>query len=75
MMKKHMTPLTKGGQTVVQKGKGSSQFPPNPAQSGALATMAGGASPQNYAKATPMAQPSPMSAPGIGQGDWSGGGM
>ena len=60
MLKKHMTPLTKGGSTTVHAGKGSNQQPlgvhNNVNVSGSAAPSAGI---NNYAKATPMAQPSP----------------
>ncbi len=75
MFKKHMTPLTKGGQTLVHKGKGSQQagMPDRKAISGLASGP--GQSMNDYAKATPMAQPSPSAVPGVGSGDWSGGGM
>lgn len=75
MFKKHMTPLSKGGQTLVHKGKGSQQagMPDRSSISGMAS--APGQSINNYAKATPMAQPSPSSVPGIGSGDWTGNGM
>jgi hypothetical protein len=54
MLKKHMTPLKKGGQLVKHKGKGEAAGP--------QATPFGNSNPgsmslQDYAKATPMAQP------------------
>lgn len=57
MLKKHMFPLSKKGQVVKHKGKGSQQAPmPDRNQ---IAGLANG--PQNtindYAKATPMPQP------------------
>lgn len=70
MFKKHMTPLTKGGQTTVHKGKGSQQAGmPDRSQMNSLAT-APGAALNNYSKATPMPQP----APGLTPGGSSGGG-
>lgn len=73
--KKDLTPLSKGGQIIKHKGKGSQAAGmPDRHQIGQLAT-APGASLNNYAKATPMAQPLPAAAPGIGTGDWSGNGM
>lgn len=55
MFKKHMTPLSKGGQMVRHKGKGSQMAPmPSRGDIQALATQPGL---NNYAKATPMAQP------------------
>ncbi len=59
MFKKDMTPLTKGGSLVANKGKGGQQAPmPNRGQVSALARP--GAGMNDYAKATPMAQPSPF---------------
>ncbi len=77
MLKKHLVPLTKGGQTTVHAGKGSQQAPMsarnNVTQSGSAAP---GATIGNYAKATPMANPTPpTSAPpsnGLGSGTWPG---
>lgn len=72
MFKKHMTPLTKGGETTVHKGKGSQQAPmPDRAQ---IKGLARGGDLNSYAKATPMAQPAPT-VPGLGSGNWSGNGM
>ena len=81
MFKKHMTPLARGGQTIVHKGKGSQQAGmPDRSQINGLATAPGI---NNYAKATPMGQSSPgqppgglpNGPPGIGTGDISGNGM
>jgi hypothetical protein len=59
MFKKHMTPLTKGGARHVHKGKGSQQAPmPDRGQISQLA-QPGTNSINDYAKATPMAQPAP----------------
>ena len=75
MLKKHMTPLTKGGQTNVMAGKGSAQAPMSARNS---VTQSGSAMPgagmNNYAKATPMANPTPPAAPdgGLGSGSWPG---
>lgn len=59
MLKRHMTPLTKGGTRTVHQGKGS-QSAPMP-ERGQIEQLSRG--PMNtmndYAKATPMAQPSP----------------
>lgn len=79
MFKKHMKPLqaharSGAGQTIAHQGKGSQQASmPNRQSIGQLST-APGAAINNYAKATPMPQPSPASAPGIGTGDMTGGG-
>lgn len=76
MFKKHMTPLTKGGQMVKNAGKGSQQSAMPSRQT--MQSLSSAQSPafNNYAKATPMAQPSqastPGSADGLGSGDWPG---
>jgi hypothetical protein len=55
--KKQMTPLGKGGARTVHKGKGSQQAPmPDRGQIGQLA-RGPMTSINDYAKATPMAQP------------------
>ena len=76
MLKKHMVPLTKGGQTTVHAGKGSQQAPMSArnsvTQSGSSAP---GAGMNNYAKATPMANPTPPAPPpndALGSGTWPG---
>jgi hypothetical protein len=59
MFKKHMTPLTKGGTLHKHKGKGSQMAPmPDRRQISQLA-QPGQQSMNDYAKATPMAQPQP----------------
>lgn len=59
MFAKNMTALTKGGSRKAHKGKGSQQAPmPDRAQIGQLA-RGPMSSINDYAKATPMAQPSP----------------
>lgn len=74
MFQKNMTPLTKGGQRIAHKGKGSQMADmPDRSQIGKLAKGPGTIN--DYSKATPMAQPSPTAVPGIGTGDWSGNGM
>ncbi len=58
MFKRHMTPLTKGGSLVAHKGKGSQQASaPDREQ---ISQLARGPlnSMNDYAKSTPMAQPS-----------------
>ena len=57
-LKKHLTPLTKGGSIVKHAGKGSQPFAPNYNSR----TM------QDYAKATPLANPAPAMGPGMGMG-------
>ena len=75
MLKRHMVPLTKGGQTTVHAGKGSQQAPMSARNS---VTQSGSSAPgagiNNYAKATPMANPTPPGQPdgGLGTGDWPG---
>jgi hypothetical protein len=74
MLTKHMTPLRKGGQTVNHAGKGSQVMPlstrNNVSASGSGLPSAGI---NNYAKATPMAQPTPPAPDGgLGSGDWPG---
>ena len=55
MLKKHMTPLTKGGAKVAHKGKGSHQAAmPNRKMIGQLASP--NSTFNDYAKATPMPQ-------------------
>jgi hypothetical protein len=73
MLKKHMTPLGKGGSIVKHKGKGS-QMASMPSRSQIQGLGRPGASSMNdYAKATPMAQgvqdddaPSPVPSMGGG---------
>lgn len=59
MFKKHMTPLSKGGQTTVHHGKGA-QSTDLPSR-GALTALASApnAGINDFAKATPMPGPSP----------------
>lgn len=73
MLKKHMKPLTPGGQTTVHAGKGSKAAPMN-ARSNVVnsGAMQPGAGINNYAKATPMAQPTPPAPDGLGSGTWPG---
>jgi hypothetical protein len=74
MLKKHMVPLSKGGQTTVHQGKGSQM---QPLTSRNNVSTSGSDNPDatigNYAKATPMAQPTPPAPDGgLGSGDWPG---
>lgn len=65
VFKKHLTPLSPGGQTTVHKGKGS-QMAPMPDR-GQIAGLAKGPGTINdYAKATPAPMPSPTAVPGVG---------
>ncbi len=62
MLKKHMTPLSKGGQLIKTKNKGASPFP------GPLSGLTQAApSANNYAKQTPMpmAPTPPMGQNGV----------
>ncbi len=74
LLKKHLTPLSKGGSVKMHAGKGSSMQPlqssrNNVSTSGSDNPMAGI---NNYAKATPMAAPTPPATNGLGSGDWPG---
>lgn len=68
-----MTPLAQGGARTVHAGKGSKQAP---MAARAAVTQAPGTAPptlNNYAKATPMANPAPaMQTPGLGSGTFPG---
>jgi len=68
MFKKHMTPLSKGGDLVKSPNKGSSQRNLVGSATGGVPNM------QSYAKATPMAESDqPAPAPdGLGSGSWGG---
>lgn len=79
VFKQDLTPLKKGGEIHKQKGKGSAAAPmPQRNQLQKLQK-----SPTNtindYAKATPMAQPQPDPATagtyGLGSGNWAGNGQ
>ncbi len=70
MFKKHMTPLSPKGQMVQHQGKGAqSRAMPDRRALTALAS-APNAGLNDYAKATPMAQPAPM--PPVGPGSFPG---
>ena len=72
--KRNLTPIGRGGITK-HAGKGSAMAPiPNRGELAQLAKPAG-QDLNNYAKATPMAQPMPASAGGLGSGNWAGNGM
>lgn len=64
MFAKNMTPLTKGGTRTAHKGKGS-QTASMPDRSQIAKLAQPGATINDYAKATPMAQPTP---PTMGEG-------
>lgn len=66
MMPNQMTPLSKGGARTVHAGKGS-KTAPMAARAAITNAPPGGATLNNYAKATPMANPAP-SAPPLGMG-------
>ena len=74
-LKKDLTPLSKGGAIHKHAGKGSSMAPMPDRQQISQLSKPAGQSINNYAKATPMAQPQPSAAPGLGSGDWPGNGM
>ena len=67
VFKKHLTPLTKGGTITKHAGKGSQ-----------VGQMPSGQSFGNYAKQTPMANPTPDATAtgggtdGLGSGNWPG---
>lgn len=62
MLKKHMFPLRKGGVLQAHRGKGSQQAPmPSRQQINSLTQP--GADMNDYAKATPLAQPAPTDVP------------
>lgn len=68
VFKKNLTPLTKGGTITKHEGKGSQQAP-MPSRQDIKGLEAPGAGMNNFAKATPMAQPAPNPMmPGIGGG-------
>jgi hypothetical protein len=73
MMPNQMTPLSKGGARTVHAGKGSKQAPM--AARAAITQRPGTMPPtmNNYAKATPMANPAPAAPmPGLGSGAFPG---
>jgi len=67
VFKKHLTPLTKGGNITKHAGKGSK-----------VSQMPSGVTTGDYAKATPMANPTPDATAtgggtdGLGSGNWPG---
>ena len=65
MLKKHMTPLSKKGQLVKSANKGHAMQPPRTPFT--RNTNPGAASINDYAKQTPMAQPSEQ-LPGVPDG-------
>ena len=73
MFKKHMTPLSKGGQTTVHAGKGSQQAPmPSRKAIKALQTPPAN-SINNYAKNTPLATGTTTAPDGnLSSGNWPG---
>ena len=65
IFKKNLTPLRKGGQIDIHKGKGSvEQTLPSAGAMNTLAPRNPSATMNNYAKATPMANPN-MDTPDI----------
>lgn len=69
MMKRHMVPLSKKGQTVKHQGKGS-QMTGMPDRKQIQQLSAPGSTMNNYAKATPMP---PSVGPTPGAGGYGGG--
>ncbi len=72
IMPNQMTPLSKGGARTVHAGKGSKTAP---MAARAAVTQKPGTPPptiNNYAKATPMANPAPQAPPGMGSGVFPG---
>lgn len=69
-----MTPLTKGGQMHAHKDKQA--MPPQQLSTHNNVSTSGVAKPgaglNDYAKATPMAEPTPPSSDGLGSGTWPG---
>lgn len=59
MFKKHMTPLSKGGQTTVHQGKGS-QMAAMPDRAAVAGLAKGPGSINDYAKASPAPQAEPL---------------
>lgn len=73
--KKDLTPLRKGGAIHKHNGKGSEMATmPNRNTLASLQKPATN-SINDYAKASPMPQPTPADAGGLGSGDWAGNGM
>jgi hypothetical protein len=74
VLKQHLTPLSKKGQIVKNAGKGASeQVLPNRSALSSLTSGDPGARTMNdYAKATPMANPNKSSPalPGLGSGSY-----
>lgn len=71
MQRHQMTPLSKGGTRTVHAGKGSRQAPM--AARHAITNPPGVAPTiNNYAKATPAANPQPNPVPGLGSGVFPG---
>lgn len=60
MLKKHMTPLRKGGALIANKGKGS-QAAPMPSRQQINRLTQPGSTMNDYAKTTPMAESVPPS--------------
>ena len=79
VFKNQLTALSKGGSVTKHKGKGSQMTGmPDRNQISSLAKPAS-QSVNDYAKATPMAQPQPdpstSGTSGLGSGNWAGNGM
>ena len=65
--KKDLTPLRKGGQVTKHEGKGSRATALPDRQALTALASAPNAGLNDYAKATPMAQPAPMPTVGLGK--------
>jgi hypothetical protein len=75
VFKKDIKPFSKGGAITKHQGKGSQMAAmPNRNTLSALQQPAG-QSINNYAKATPMANPTAGAPDGLGSGSWAGNGQ
>lgn len=72
MFKKHITPLSKGGQVTKHDGKGS-KMAPMVDRAAVVGAQQPGAGVNDFSKATPMARPAPNPMmPGPGSGGFPG---
>jgi len=78
MFKKHMTPLTKGGTLTKHAGKGSKSGTLSSRNNLNPSTTSNSQTIGDYAKATPLANPTPPATAtgggidGLGSGNWPG---
>ena len=74
VFKNQLTPASKGGSVAVHKGKQAT--PPQTLSTHNNVSASGSGKPgaglNDYAKATPAAQPTPPSSDGLGSGTWPG---